>query len=103
MFYLARQNIIALGILFSGVKDANAGAASVAESFKHPLTILLMQILVVLGVAKIVGYLFTRIGQQSVIGETVAGIMLGPLIGWIAVSGRLPLFIPPFLLFQPCN
>ncbi len=69
----------------SEVKNAHAGGGNIIESFKHPLTILLMQILVVLAVAKAIGYFFTRIGQQSVIGEIVAGIVLGPsLFGWLA-------------------
>jgi Kef-type K+ transport system membrane component KefB len=78
----------------SGVKDANAGGASVAESFKHPLTILLMQILVVLGAAKVIGYLFTRIGQQSVIGETAAGIMLGPSLLGLLFPGAYHFLFP---------
>lgn len=66
------------------IKNVHIGSGGVTESFKHPLTILLMQILVVLGVSKIIGYLFARIGQQSVIGEIVAGIVLGPsLLGWL--------------------
>ncbi len=69
----------------SEIRNAHAGGGSIADSFKHPLTILLMQILVVLGTAKLIGYLFTRIGQQAVIGEIVAGIVLGPsLLGWLA-------------------
>jgi Kef-type K+ transport system membrane component KefB len=54
------------------------------EVFKHPLPILLMQMLVILCTAKLVGFCFTKIGQQSVIGEIAAGIFLGPsLLGWL--------------------
>jgi len=54
------------------------------ESAKHPLSIMLLQIVVILSVARFVGYVFSRIGQQSVIGEITAGIILGPsLLGWI--------------------
>lgn len=54
------------------------------ESAAHPLSILLLQIIVILFVARVVGYLFSRIGQQAVIGEITAGIILGPsLLGWL--------------------
>jgi Kef-type K+ transport system membrane component KefB len=46
-----------------------------------------MQIIVILSVARVVGYIFSRIGQQSVIGEITAGIILGPsLLGWLVPS-----------------
>ncbi len=55
-----------------------------AESAQHPLAIMLLQIIIILTVARIVGYLFSRIGQQAVIGEITAGIILGPsLLGWL--------------------
>lgn len=55
------------------------------ESARHPLAILLLQIIVILSVARVVGYIFSRIGQQAVIGEITAGIILGPsLLGWLA-------------------
>src|SRR4051812_6697943 len=62
------------------------------ESARHPLSVLLLQIIVILFVARVVGYLFSRIGQQAVIGEITAGIILGPsLLGWLlpGVSGFL--------------
>ena len=54
------------------------------ESTEHPLSIMLLQIVVILSVARLIGYIFQRIGQQSVIGEITAGIILGPsLLGWL--------------------
>jgi Kef-type K+ transport system membrane component KefB len=53
-----------------------------AHNLKHPLAILLLQIVTIIIVARIFGFLFRKIGQPSVIGEIVAGIILGPsLIG----------------------
>ena len=47
--------------------------------------LLLFQIIVILAAARIVGLLFRRIHQPQVIGEMVAGILLGPsLLGWAA-------------------
>lgn len=49
------------------------------------LLLLLAQIGVVLVAARLVGLLFRRIGQPQVVGEMVAGILLGPsLLGWAA-------------------
>ena len=65
------------------------------ESAKHPLSIMLLQIVVILSVARIVGYVFSRIGQQTVIGEITAGIILGPsLLGWL-IPGIFSFLFPP--------
>jgi Kef-type K+ transport system membrane component KefB len=53
-----------------------------AHNLKHPLAILLLQIVTIIVIARVFGFLFRKIGQPSVIGEIVAGIVLGPsLIG----------------------
>lgn len=58
---------------------------SVAHHLTGTIGMLLIQILVILFVARTMGVLFRRIGQPAVIGEIVAGIMLGPsLLGQIA-------------------
>jgi Kef-type K+ transport system membrane component KefB len=44
------------------------------------IALLLLQIIAILFVARIFGWAFTRIGQPSVIGEIVAGIVLGPSV-----------------------
>lgn len=67
--------------------------ASSAFHWKQPLPILLLQILVIIAVAKGFGFIFQRFGQQSVIGEIVAGIFLGPsILGWLAPSAFQLLF-----------
>lgn len=49
------------------------------------LTTLLVQIGVVLVTARTLGWLFRRFHQPQVIGEMIAGILLGPsLLGWVA-------------------
>lgn len=54
------------------------------DSFRHglsePLAVLLLQIIVIIACARLFGYLFKKIGQPAVIGEIVAGIVLGPSI-----------------------
>jgi Kef-type K+ transport system membrane component KefB len=54
------------------------------DHLRHPLALLLMQLIVIVGAARFVGWLFRRIGQPSVIGEMVAGVLLGPsLLGMV--------------------
>jgi Kef-type K+ transport system membrane component KefB len=45
---------------------------------KESLPVLLLQIAVIIAFTQLLGTLFKKIGQPAVIGETVAGIMLGP-------------------------
>lgn len=46
----------------------------------HPLAVLLSQIVVIVGAAKLFGFLCKKIGQPSVVGEMIAGILLGPTL-----------------------
>jgi Kef-type K+ transport system membrane component KefB len=49
------------------------------------LPTLILQIVVILVAARTVGFLFRRIHQPQVVGEMVAGILIGPsLLGWVA-------------------
>ncbi|MFZ1304412.1 MAG: cation:proton antiporter [Ferruginibacter sp.] len=54
------------------------------DSLKHgltdPLAVLLLQIIIIIATARLFGYLFKKIRQPAVIGEIVAGIILGPSI-----------------------
>lgn len=55
---------------------------SLTHNLTHPLAILLAQIVVVILVARVFGWICKKIGQPTVIGEIVAGIVLGPsLVG----------------------
>ncbi len=51
---------------------------SISQNFTHPLALLLLQIIVILIVSRIFAFIFVKIGQPTVIGEIVAGILLGP-------------------------
>ncbi|WP_395061415.1 cation:proton antiporter [Flavobacterium sp.] len=53
---------------------------SLTHNLKHPLAILLLQIITIIIVARLFGWLFRKIGQPSVIGEIIAGIFLGPSV-----------------------
>jgi len=55
---------------------------SMMHNLQHPLAILLAQIITIILVARFFGWVSRKIGQPTVIGEMVAGIVLGPsLIG----------------------
>lgn len=53
-----------------------------AENLQHPLALLLAQIVSIIFVARIFGWICRKIGQPTVVGEMIAGIVLGPsLVG----------------------
>lgn len=59
------------------------------------LTQLVLQIVVILLASRLVAMLFRKIKQPQVIGEMVAGILLGPsLLGW-AAPGLSKMLFPP--------
>src|SRR5688500_8066950 len=45
---------------------------------RESLLVLLLQIVVIIIIARVTGYLFRKMGQPAVIGEMTAGILLGP-------------------------
>lgn len=56
---------------------------SLLNNIAEPAAMLLLQIISILIVSRIFGYLFKKIGQPTVIGEILAGIVLGPsLLGY---------------------
>ena len=67
----------------------------------NPVVLVLFQILLVIGLSRLVGLGFRSIRQPLVIGEIVAGIMLGPsLFGWVApdlAAAVFPASTIPFL------
>ena len=53
---------------------------TIQENIAHPLAVLLLQITAILALARIFAYTFAKLGQPSVIGEIVAGIVMGPSV-----------------------
>jgi len=61
------------------------------HGMKNPLGVLIIQIITIIAFSRIFGFFFSKIGQPTVIGEIVAGIILGPSF--------LGLFFPSLSLF----
>lgn len=90
-FILAFWGIASLGPNESYHTELNTASSAfkgfsltVEEHFSSTIGRLLMQIIVILTVARSMGWLLNKINQPTVIGEIIAGIMLGPsLLGAI--------------------
>jgi K+:H+ antiporter len=64
-------------------------------NLRNSLSILLLQLVVIIVSARLIGKLFQKIGQPPVLGEIVAGIVLGPsLLGLISPDTTAFLFPP---------
>ncbi|MBA4319968.1 MAG: cation/H(+) antiporter, partial [Flavobacterium sp.] len=61
---------------------------SMTHNLQSPLSILLVQIITIILVARFLGWVCKKIGQPSVVGEIIAGIVLGPSL--------LGMFYPEF-------
>jgi Kef-type K+ transport system membrane component KefB len=64
---------------------------SFLHNLHHPLATLVLQVIAIIVVSRIFGYIFNKMGQPTVIGEILAGIALGPSL--------LGLFYPELSVF----
>lgn len=90
----------ATGSAANAVEAPAAGGmtAALQQNAAEPLSLLLLQIVVIVIAARLTGALFARMRQPAVIGEMVAGILLGPsLLGWLSPGGFSFLFPAPSL------
>ena len=62
----------AIPVATAGFKD------TLLKTISSPLAVFIFQLLIILITVRVVGGLFKKIGQPAVIGEMVAGIILGP-------------------------
>jgi Kef-type K+ transport system membrane component KefB len=55
------------------------------DNLKHPLGLLLLQIIIIMLAARAFGILANKVKQPAVVGEIIAGVLLGPsLLGWLS-------------------
>ncbi len=65
------------------------------ENFRNPLSILLLQIIVIILIAGLFGRIFRKLGQPPVMGEMVAGIVMGPSVLGFFFPGAMTFIFPP--------
>lgn len=81
--------LLEAGSILESAKNIAPSSVSLTKEnllsrFQHPIALLFIQIIIVCGFARFLGYVFSRkLKQPSVMGEIVAGIVLGPsLLGF---------------------
>ena len=65
------------------------------ENFRNPLSILLLQIIVIIVMAGLFSRLFRKLGQPPVMGEMLAGIVMGPSVLGFFFPGVMSFIFPP--------
>lgn len=78
---LAKKNVEHPEEIINGGDDLSAWnnfLENLIEDMSSPLSILLLQIAVILIAVKIFGWICQKLGQPSVVGEIIAGVVLGP-------------------------
>lgn len=68
--------------------------AGLRETLADPLSRLLLQVVLIVVAARLAGMLFRRMGQPAVIGEMVAGILLGPSLLGLVFPDALAFVFP---------
>jgi Kef-type K+ transport system membrane component KefB len=82
----------------SGSSFFAAVQSGLRQNATNPLSRLFLQLFIIIGASGAVAWLFTRCGQTAVIGEMVAGILLGPsLFGLLAPNAFQFIFAPSSL------
>lgn len=75
--------ILSYGTRLPAATGMAAPAAGAATAGGFSLSLLLVQTVVIIAVARLFGIVIHRFGQPRVIGEMIAGVALGPsLLGW---------------------
>jgi Kef-type K+ transport system membrane component KefB len=84
LIYLITQQGAKLEIGELAAPTPSSGSAfgqfidALGKNLLHPLSILILQIISIILVSRVFGFVFNKIGQPTVIGEIIAGIVLGP-------------------------
>ncbi|MFT3826121.1 MAG: cation:proton antiporter [Chitinophagaceae bacterium] len=85
IYYILQQGKLLQNKSVKELPNTDASSFSMFQDALHhnmtaSLSVLLLQIVVIVVVVRLFGYLFSKIKQPSVIGEMVAGIVLGPSV-----------------------
>jgi Kef-type K+ transport system membrane component KefB len=68
---------------------------TLSDNLHAPLSLLLVQLILIVVLARLFGALFVRLGQPAVIGEMLAGIALGPSLLGALAPGAFAFVFPP--------
>jgi len=74
----------------AGLAVAGQGGTAAGD----PLARLFLQLLVIIAVSRLTGWIFVRLGQPSVVGEMAAGILLGPSLFGLLTPGLFAAVFP---------
>jgi len=86
---------IAEGVAVSPRVVESETDASILMTLQEPLPLFLLQVMVVLGLAKAAGWVLSRLNQPAVIGEMLAGILLGPSVFGLLLPQAQGWLFPP--------
>ncbi len=80
LFHAGKQLELARGLAAKSLLSNGTGFIDLASAvnFRHSLSILILQIIIIIIIARIMAWVMSLINQPTVIGEIIAGIMLGP-------------------------
>src|SRR5206468_9632400 len=85
---LSTESVARSSLNVTAVGDSSFFASvesSLRQNGANPLSRLFLQLLIIVSASCAVGWTFTRFGQPAVVGEMIAGILLGPsLFGLLA-------------------
>ena len=80
------------------ISSIDSFKTAIVHNIGEPAAMLLLQIIAILIVSRIFGFFFQKLGQPTVIGEILAGIVLGPsLLGYFFPEAFQFLFAPSSL------
>jgi Kef-type K+ transport system membrane component KefB len=68
--------------------------SSLRDNANDPLSRLFLQLFVVIAVSYLVGWTFTHFGQPAVVGEMMAGVLLGPSVFGLLAPGAFQFVFP---------
>jgi Kef-type K+ transport system membrane component KefB len=74
----------------TGANDYSFSAAvesSLWDNANDPLSRLFLQLFIVIVISYLVGWIFTRFGQPAVVGEMMAGVLMGPSVFGLLAPG----------------
>ncbi|MES1245663.1 MAG: cation:proton antiporter [Acidobacteriota bacterium] len=78
----------------SSGSGASGAVEALRDHIQEPLSLLLLQVVVIVVAARLMGLLFAKMKQPPVIGEMLAGILLGPSLLGLLSPGTMDFLFP---------